>query len=128
LKREAARVQAWRDLDENYAVGEFSLQLYSWDRARRFVVIRERLREEHASAGRKLLDVPGYTFRIYVTNAAAPPEEIWRDYNQRADVEETTKKPGQRLQVVDCMTTRTNPVAKSGVRNRAFRSTEAWSW
>jgi hypothetical protein len=87
LKGEAARVQAWRDLDENYAVGEFSLQLYSWDRARRFVVIRERLREEQSSAGRKLLEVPGYTFRIYVTNAAAPPEEIWRDYNQRADVE-----------------------------------------
>src|SRR6266567_5158863 len=76
LKREAARVQAWRDLDENYAVGEFSLQHYSWDRARRFVVIRERLREEQSSAGRKLLDVPGYTFRIYVTNVAAPPEEI----------------------------------------------------
>jgi hypothetical protein len=87
LKREAARVQTWRDLDENYGVGEFSLQLYSWDRARRFVVIRERLREEQSSAGRKLLEVPGYTFRIYVTNVAAPPEEIWRDYNQRADVE-----------------------------------------
>ena len=67
-------------------MGEFSLQLYSWDRARRFVVIRERLREEQSSAGRKLLEVPGYTFRIYVTNVTAPPEEIWRDYNQRADV------------------------------------------
>src|SRR5438093_1047142 len=87
LKREAARVQTWRDLDENYAVGEFQLQLYGWDRERRFVVIRERLREEQSSAGRKLLDVPGYTFRIYVTNASAAPEEIWRDYNQRADVE-----------------------------------------
>src|SRR5437016_3474444 len=87
LKREAARVQTWRDLDENYAVGEFQLQLYGWDRERRFVVIRERLREEQSSAGRKLLDVPGYTFRIYVTNAPAAPEEIWRDYNQRADVE-----------------------------------------
>src|SRR6267154_849132 len=43
LKREAARVQTWRDLDENYAVGEFQLQLYGWDRERRFVVIRERL-------------------------------------------------------------------------------------
>ncbi len=87
LKREAARVQTWRDLDENYAVGEFQLQLYGWDRERRFVVIRERLREEQSSAGRKLLEVPGYTFRIYVTNASAAPEEIWHDYNQRADVE-----------------------------------------
>jgi len=51
------------------------------------VVIREQLRAERASLGRKLLDVPGYTFRVFVTNFALPPEEIWRDYNHRADME-----------------------------------------
>ena len=56
-------------------------------RPRRFVVIREQLRAERASLGRKLLDVPGYTFRVFVTNFALPPEEIWRDYNRRADME-----------------------------------------
>jgi hypothetical protein len=40
LKREAARVQAWRAWDEIYAVGEFRLQLLGWDRERRFVVVR----------------------------------------------------------------------------------------
>jgi len=34
LKREAARVSSWRALDEHYAVGEFSLQLWGWDRPR----------------------------------------------------------------------------------------------
>jgi hypothetical protein len=87
LKREAARVTQWRALDEHYAVGEFSLQLLGWLRPRRFVVIREQLRAERASLGRKLLDVPGYTFRVFVTNRALPPEEIWRDYNRRADME-----------------------------------------
>jgi Transposase DDE domain group 1 len=87
LKREAARITTWRALDEHYAVGEFDLQLYTWDRPRRFVVIREQLRTERASLGRKLLDVPGYTFRVFVTNLSAPPEEIWRDYNHRADME-----------------------------------------
>jgi hypothetical protein len=67
LKREAARVTEWRALDPHYAVGEFSLQLFGWDRARRFVVIREQLRAEHASLGRKLLEVPGNTFRIIVS-------------------------------------------------------------
>jgi hypothetical protein len=38
--------------------------------------------------GRKLFDVPGYTFRIFVTHRPDPPEEIWRDYNQRACVEQ----------------------------------------
>ncbi|MGB8456790.1 MAG: IS1380 family transposase [Candidatus Acidiferrum sp.] len=87
LKREAARVTAWRALDQHYAVGEFSLQLWGWDRPRRFVVIREQLRAEHASLGRKLLEVPGYTLRVFVTNLTAPGEEIWRDYNHRADME-----------------------------------------
>lgn len=87
LKREAARIIAWRALDPYYAVGEFSLQLFGWDRPRRFVVIPEQLRTEPASLGRKLLEVPGYTFRIFVTNSPLPEEEIWRDYNRRADME-----------------------------------------
>ena len=88
LKREAARVQAWRALDEIYAVGEFRLKLLGWDRERRFVVVREQLQESKRSLGRKLFDLPGYTFRVFVTNRAEAPEEIWRDYNQRACVEQ----------------------------------------
>ena len=40
----------------------------AWDRVRRFVVVREQVRETRRSLGRKLLDVPGYTFRVFVTN------------------------------------------------------------
>jgi hypothetical protein len=87
LKRQAAQIQHWRPLDDDYAVGEFRLQLYGWEQERRFVVIRERVREEKSSLGRKLLDLPGYTFRLFVTNCEQEPEEVWRDYNQRADVE-----------------------------------------
>jgi hypothetical protein len=87
LKRQAAQVQQWAEVDENYSVGEFRLQLYGWEQQRRFVVIRERVRDEKPSLGRKLLDLPGYTFRIFVTNGSHIPQEVWRDYNQRADVE-----------------------------------------
>ena len=88
LKREAARVREWRALDASYAVGEFRWQLFGWDQARRFVVVREQLQETKRSPGRKLLEVPGYTFRVFATNLPDPPEEIWRDYNQRAGVEQ----------------------------------------
>ena len=88
LKREAARVTAWRALDPLYSVGEFRLQLLGWDQARRFVVVREPLRETQRSPGRKLFEVPGYTFRVFVTNRSNAVEEIWRDYNQRAGVEQ----------------------------------------
>lgn len=45
------------------------------------------MRAERPSLRRKLLEVPGYTFRVFVSNLALPPEEIWRDYNHRADME-----------------------------------------
>jgi hypothetical protein len=87
VKRAAQRVEQWRELDENFAVGEFRLQLHGWSVERRFAVIRERVREGRDSVGRKLIDVPGYTFRVFVTSCAEAPEEIWRDYNRRADME-----------------------------------------
>jgi hypothetical protein len=87
VKRAAQRVEQWRELDEHFAVGEFGLQLHGWSVARRFVVIRERVREDRDSVGRKLIDVPGYTFRVFVTSCSDAPEQIWRDYNRRADME-----------------------------------------
>jgi Transposase DDE domain group 1 len=87
VKRAAQGVQQWVHLDDHFAVGEFRLQLYGWSLERRFVVIRERVRESRDSVGRKLIDVPGYTFRLFVTSCAAPAQEIWRDYNRRADME-----------------------------------------
>ena len=52
------------------------------------MVIRERVREGRTAVGRKLIDVPGYTYRVFVTNRAEAPEVIWRDYNQRATLEQ----------------------------------------
>jgi Transposase DDE domain group 1 len=87
IQRQAQRVTDWRALDDNYSVGEFRLTLCGWEQSRRFVVVRELARESHASKGRRLVEVPGYTFRIFVTTRADAEEEIWRDYNRRADME-----------------------------------------
>jgi len=87
VKRSAQRVEQWREVDENFAVGEFRLRLHGWNVERRFVAIRERVREGRDRVGRKLIDVPGYTFRVFVTSCSDAPEEIWRDYNRRADME-----------------------------------------
>jgi hypothetical protein len=86
IKQEVSSVKAWQELDSVYSVGEFRKQLHGWDRQRRIVVVREQLREK-PSVGRRLLTVPGYTFRLFVTTLTDPPEVIWRDYNQRADME-----------------------------------------
>jgi hypothetical protein len=88
LKREATRVKEWRALDAIYSVGEFQLKLLGWDRARRSVVVREEIQERKPSRGPKLIEVAGYTFQIFVTSLPDAPEKIWRDYNQRACVEQ----------------------------------------
>src|SRR5258707_2519060 len=49
---------------------------------------REELQNNKAAVGRKLIDLPGYVFRVFVTNRNDPALEIWRDYNGRATVED----------------------------------------
>ena len=88
VKQQAAGVRNWKRVDNNYEVAEFFAQLQGWDKERRFVVIRERIREEKAAVGRLLLDVPGYTYRVFVTNRDAEAMEVWRDYNKRAIIEQ----------------------------------------
>jgi hypothetical protein len=88
LKRQCAGIQAWTPIDEQHDAGEFTVQLFGWTKARRFVVVRERVRETKAAVGRRLLDVPGYTFRVWVTNRSEDALTLWRDYNGRACVEQ----------------------------------------
>jgi hypothetical protein len=87
VKREVTRIVQWRALDADYAVGECEIKLMGWTKPRRFVAVRERIRNSKASVGKKLIDIPEYTFRVLVTSLSDPGEEIWRDYNRRADME-----------------------------------------
>jgi hypothetical protein len=88
VRRMAVGLREWVHIDENYAVSEFEAQLFGWKTPRRFVVVRELVRDTKEAVGRKLLDVPGYTFRIFVTNRVEDALVLWRDYNQRAIIEQ----------------------------------------
>lgn len=55
LKRQCAGIKAWTAIDEFHDAGEFTVQLFGWSKARRFVVVRERVRETKAAVGRRLL-------------------------------------------------------------------------
>lgn len=88
VKSRCRQIKAWTELDADYAVGEFRAQLLGWIRERRFVVVRERVREKKAAVGRKLLEVPGYPFRVFVTNTELEAVAVWRSYNGRAGVEQ----------------------------------------
>jgi hypothetical protein len=84
IKRKAVGLAQWRSIDANYTWARFSLQLHGWAAPREFFAIRERVRENKAAVGRRLNDVDGYTFRVFVTNRQGDTAELWRDYNQLA--------------------------------------------
>lgn len=76
-------VRQWQDVAAGCAVGEFRLQLPTWSRERRFVVVRLRLKETEPS----LVDAPRYDYRVFVTSRDEPAEWVWRHYDQRAAIE-----------------------------------------
>jgi hypothetical protein len=50
------------------------------------VVVGEEVQSNKAAVGRKLIDLPGYVFRVFVTSRSDSALEIWRDwggYSQR---------------------------------------------
>lgn len=84
IQRHVHRLSHWSAVDAQVALGEFTEQLPATDRPRRFVVVRLRLPDPQE---RRLLAVPGYDYRVFVTNRGEPPEWIWRHYDQRAAIE-----------------------------------------
>ena len=76
-------VREWTKCDATHELGEFRLQLQTWSRERRFVVLRIRLKDTEAS----LVEVPRYEHRVFVTNRSEPAAWIWQHYDQRAAIE-----------------------------------------
>lgn len=60
----AAWIKDSMPLDANLRTASFVLQLHGWSRTRRLVIIRELERRDKSAVGRRLIDVPGYTFCI----------------------------------------------------------------
>jgi hypothetical protein len=92
IRRAIAGVQTWRSFGRGVEVCELPWQPFRWTAPRRLVVVRELLLERPDAAGRRLFDLPGYTFHAVVTNLSLPPEGVWRFYNGRADCENRIKE------------------------------------
>ena len=84
IQRQVHALADWRVVAPRTAVSEFTLQPSSWSKPRRFIVVRFQLPDP---TYRRLLDVPGHDFRVFVTNRPESPEWLWRHYDQRAAIE-----------------------------------------
>jgi hypothetical protein len=92
LKGELAGLRQWRPCAPGLEVAETTDQAYGWKAPRRLVVVREELRERPEARGRRLIEVPGYSFHVLVTTLALDPVQTWYFYNRRADSENRRKQ------------------------------------
>jgi hypothetical protein len=92
LRRAVAAIGQWQSFAAGLEAGETSYCAPGWQVPRRLVVVRELLRERPEARGRKLLEVPGYTFHVLVTTLHHQPVATWRFYNSRAESENLIKE------------------------------------
>jgi len=82
----------YRDIGGGYSVAEFRHQ-GTWKKERRMVVVREEIKEGKKKKQPKLFELKGYSYQVIVTNIGGmAPEEVWRFYNGRANVENMIKE------------------------------------
>jgi len=91
IRRQISAIKDWLELDSVSSVAEFMYQAHGWTQARRVVVVRYRRRNEQRQ-GRLLLEVPCYTFSVYVTNVTLPASQVCALYRGRADSENRIKE------------------------------------
>ena len=92
VHRQIVGLVTWRPFGPGLEVAETGYRALRWPAPRRLVVVRELIQERPEARGRRLFDVPGYTFHAVLTTLARPPEDIWRFYNHRADSENRLKE------------------------------------
>lgn len=82
--------------EEGLEISDYQSSDWSDGETRRVVVIRQLIPEdknvEVVGKQLKLFALRNYTWRAIVTNSTAPPEEVWRNYNQRACCENHIKE------------------------------------
>jgi len=92
IQRSIATAKNWQPIDENHDVTELSYQALNWDRPRRLIAVRERVRPQKDNRGKTLFDITDYTFSAVFSNTELEHVEVWRFYNGRADSENRLKE------------------------------------
>ena len=84
------------DPHDGFEIAEYQSRDWQDGKLRRVIVVRQPISESEPQnvTGKqlKLFELKGYTWRAFVTNSKAPAEEVWRDYNQRANCENHIKE------------------------------------
>jgi hypothetical protein len=84
---------AWRVVARGVEVADLEVSLPNWRGVkRRFVCLRQQISERPEARGRRLVDCPGYAYRVMVTSVPYAAEVVTRMYAGRADSENRIKE------------------------------------
>jgi Transposase DDE domain group 1 len=84
---------AWHVVAGGIEVADVEVSLPNWRAGkRRFVCLRQEILERPEARGRRLVDCPGYTYRVVVTCVPYAAEVVTRMYAGRADSENRIKE------------------------------------
>lgn len=98
IQRLIADKKAWLRLDEGIEISEQEYQSESWDKARRLIIVRQKLKEREEAVGKTLSLFPAeefysqYRYSAYVTSLSLSAADVWRLYRGRANAENYIKE------------------------------------
>ena len=90
--------QNWLYVDEGIEICDTTYQSPEWEKPRRMVVVRQKVKERPKAVGKTLSIFEGtqyhyaYRYSGYITNLKLPATEVWRLYRGRADSENRIKE------------------------------------
>lgn len=88
----------WIVLDTGIEICEQMYQSDSWEKPRRMIIVRQRIKDRPQAPGKQLRlfseeeIYKNYRYSAYVTNMKLAPAEIWRLYRGRANAENRIKE------------------------------------
>jgi hypothetical protein len=82
------KADQWQPLDEQQDVADVMFSTVKWDRSRRVLVFRKRLKDDVGT----LISVPDYEYSALVTSLTGTPRECSDFYDQRGQCENTIKE------------------------------------
>jgi len=98
IQRLIDRQEAWLRIDEGIEICDKTYQANHWEKARRIVVVRQKLVEKPNAPGKQLTLFEedevhkNYRYSAYVTNQEYSAVDVWRNYRARGDAENRIKE------------------------------------
>ena len=98
IQRKVAGLKDWWTLEDGLQITETTYQSDTWEKPRRLVVVRQKIKKRPKATGRqlKLFKEEGiyrdYRYSCYITNLELSAHIVWKVYRGRADCENRIKE------------------------------------